>query len=286
MSPMPGRDDDLESRSDPATRATRDAANAAAVAVLVYLVLWLVSTQVSTFRAISPFAEDPWDAFAGFAALFLPFVAFATWIRSLGHRERVLPPTTAARIREGSGLSAGIVLIVSAMDAHAMATVEFVPDAGVPAALLTDLVTASIVGGIVAFVLTIRAEMVASRTLGSAHAVDPREPDVVDDLLHLATDLAARLGLRQPADRASSVVESFLDQSPWSPRRHRLWFGVVVAVIAGLSFVVWHGLREGPWATATAPFLVGILVADGVLAIYLVVVGPLRLLRPIELSTG
>src|SRR5262245_5665693 len=105
--------------SDPATRATRDAANAAAVAVVGYAVLWLVSTQVRAIREISPFAEDPWDAVASYAAIFLPFAAGATWIRSLGHRERVLPLSTAARIRWGSGLTGGIVLLAGIVDAHA-----------------------------------------------------------------------------------------------------------------------------------------------------------------------
>jgi hypothetical protein len=45
-----------------ATRSTRLAANVAAAAVVVYAVLWLLSTQVDAVRALSPFAEDPWDA--------------------------------------------------------------------------------------------------------------------------------------------------------------------------------------------------------------------------------
>ena len=88
--------------ADATTRATRDGANASAFAVIVYAVLWVLSTQVGSFRAVSPFADDPWDAFASFAALFLPIVAGATWIRSLRHRGRILSPVTASRIRWGS----------------------------------------------------------------------------------------------------------------------------------------------------------------------------------------
>ena len=93
--------------ADATTRATRDGANASAFAVIVYAVLWVLSTQVGSFRAVSPFADDPWDAFASFAALFLPIVAGATWIRSLRHRGRILSPVTASRIRWGSGLASG-----------------------------------------------------------------------------------------------------------------------------------------------------------------------------------
>ena len=52
---------------DRPTRLTRDAANVAAAAVVVYALLWVLSTQVRSVRAISPFADDPWDVFASYA---------------------------------------------------------------------------------------------------------------------------------------------------------------------------------------------------------------------------
>jgi hypothetical protein len=268
----------MDRSSDATTRATRDAANASAFAVAVYAVLWVVSTQLSSFRAIAPFAEDPWDAFATFAAIFLPVVAGATWVRSLRHRGRLLAPITASRIRWGSGLGAGIVLVSAAADLHAIATVGFGPDPGVAESVLLGLVVASVILAAIAVGLTLRAAWIAGDrgTVG----VDPQEPDVVDDFLALASDAGRRLGVAEPVDKAAWSVERFLDRSPLSPRRHRLLFGVVLAVLAGLAFDVWHALREGPWASAAPALLFGSLIAVGVLAIYLGTVVPLRLLRP------
>jgi len=60
------------------TRATRRAANAAALAVVAYAVLWVVTTQIRAVRDLSPFSDDPWDYVASYASIFLPVVAGAT----------------------------------------------------------------------------------------------------------------------------------------------------------------------------------------------------------------
>jgi hypothetical protein len=103
---------------------------------------------------------------------------------------------------------------------------------------------------------------------------------VVDDLLVLATDIARPLGLRRPARSAADAIERFLDGSTVSPRRHRVLFGLVLAVAAAIAFDAWHAIREGPWASAAVAVIFGVLLASGVLAIYLGTLGPLRLLRP------
>jgi hypothetical protein len=261
---------------DRTTRATRAAANAAACAVLAYAVLWVLSTQVAAIRAISPFADDPWDVVASYAAIFLPVVAGATWIRSLRHRDAVLPDATARRIRWGSGLAAAIVLVAAGVDAEAIAATGFPAAAGIGAAALTGLVAASGLLAILALVLDVRAAAIRpDRTTFST-----AEPDIVDDALALATDVAGLVGIRRPVERLAAAIEAFLDGSPLSPRRHRLAFGVVVALAAAVAFDVWHALREGPWIDATVPLIFGLLIAAGVLAAYLGTVVPLRLLRP------
>jgi hypothetical protein len=262
---------------DRPTRLTRDAANVAAAAVVVYALLWVLSTQVRSVRAISPFADDPWDAFASYAAIFLPVVAGATWIRSLRNRGPVLPAATAQRIRWGSGLAAGIVLVASLADAEAIMAAGFTPTAGVSATVLTILVAASTLAAAVAIVLSVRA---ASAADGPEPAADPTEPDISDDALVLVADVGDRVGLRRPVDRFAGAVERFLDQSPLSPRRHRWLFGVVLAIGAAVAFDVWHAIREGPWINGEVALLFGTLIAAGVLAIYLATVVPLRLLRP------
>jgi hypothetical protein len=259
------------------TRATRDAAATAAAAVLVYALLWLLSTQVASIRAVSPFADDPWDAFATYAFLFLPLVAGATWIRSLRHREAVLPAPTASRIRWGSGLAAGIVLVAAGAAAQAIVTLGFPPDAGPAAPTLAALVSASVVLALAAIVLTVRAAAIAGRTSVRG---DPTEPDVVDDLLGLASEAGRAVGIGRQVDRFAFDLELFLDRSVVSPRRHRLLFGVVLAIVTAVAFDVWHALREGPWASAGVALLFAVLLGSGVLAVWLGTVIPLRILRP------
>lgn len=261
---------------DRATRATRDAANVSAVAVALFAVLWLLATQTKWIREWSPFAEDPWDAVMTYAAIFLPFVAAPTWIRSLAHRDRVLAGPTARRIRWGAGMAAGIVAVATAGDLQAILTVGFEPGARLFALTLSALVVAGLAISVTALALALRA----------AHSADPSgtdtrtEPDVVDDLVSLASDVGSRVGLGRPVERAGWQLERFLEASPVSPRRHRIVFGVALALAAALAFDAWHAIREGPWANATVPIVFGTLIASGVLAIYLGTLGPLRLLRP------
>jgi hypothetical protein len=265
---------------DPVTRATRQAANAAVIAVVAFALLWMLTTQVAAIRALSPFVDDPWDAFASYAAIFLPFVAGPTWIRSLRHRGPVLAPSTARRIRWGSGAAAFIVVVAAAADVHAIVTTGWPADAGATAARLTALIAVTLVTGLAAVALVARATKVAATSVEADIDAPTFEPDLVDDFLVLATDAARPLGLRRAARRAADVIESFLDGSPVSPRRHRLLFGVALALAAAIAFDTWHAIREGPWASFGVALLFGILMASGVLAIYLGTLGPLRLLRP------
>lgn len=267
---------------DPVTRSTRLAANAAAIAVVAYAVLWFATTQVRSIREVSPFAEDPWDLVASYAAIFLPLVAGATWVRSLRHREAILPPATAARIRWGAGLAVGIVLASLAADLVAFVTV---PRPG-PAtdgriALIAMLLAAATLGAVAATLLLVRAAFVA-RDAPSTRLDSPmtsREPDIVDDLLALAEDAARPIGLGRPVGRLSAAIERFLDRSQLSPRRHRFLFGVVLAIAAAAAFDMWHAVVEGAWASPIVPLIFGSLIGVGVLGIYLGTVVPLRLLR-------
>jgi hypothetical protein len=267
---------------DPATRSTRIAANAAAFSVVAFAILWFATTQVAAIRAVSPFADDPWDAVATYAAIFLPFVAGPTWIRSLTHRGPSLPVAIAGRIRWGSGLAGGIVLVAVAADAQAIVSRGLPADGGRTAGLIVGLVAWSAVASIAAIVLVGRSARQAtpSRRPIEAGGNDPAEPDIVDDLLALASAGAERLGLGRPAARSAAALERFLETSALSPRRHRLLFGVALAAAAAAAFDLWHAIAEGPSPSLVVPLIFGTLVGSGVLGIYLGTLGPLRILRP------
>ncbi len=240
--------------------------------MVAYAVLWVVSTQIEAIRANSPFSDDPWALVASYSWVFLPVVAGATWVRSLRHREAVLPAATAKRIRWGSAAAVAIVLAAVATDVVAIATVP-VPDAS---PILAILVAVAAACAIPAAVL----QVIAFTAVGPA-TDDPNEPDVVDDALVLATEVSGWIGLRRPVGAVVRWFQEFLDRSHLSPRRHRIAFGILVAAAAGVGFDIWHAIVEGPWSTVGALLLIGALTAGGVFAIYAITLAPLRLLRPV-----
>ena len=260
--------------ADVVTRRVRDAANAAAVAVVAFAVLWFVTTQVHAVRAVSPFADDPWDLVASFAALFLPLVVGATFVRSVAHRGPRLETPVARRIAIGSGSAVAIVATAVITDIAAIVTSADWPGSGGPERgliLWLVLATAVIAGFAAAFVAG--AGLALRRPATVDFGTGP-EPDVVDDALGLAVDVGIGRGL-------AAGVARFLDRSPISPRRHRLAFGVLIAIAGSVAFVVWHAIREGPWVSPLAAIVFGLFPLAGILAIYLATLAPLRLLRAV-----
>ena len=251
---------------DPATRATRLAANAAAFAVVAWAILYLVTTQIASLRAVSPFGDDPWDIVASYSAIFLPLVVGATWIRSLRHRGPHLEAATASRIRAGTAIALLTISANIASDGLALVVVP-APAADGRLTLITGLVVVAALTTALAVAFLLRAIRIASPAVHEAS-----EPDVLDDLLGLVGKVPGGSRVVRPLGR-------FLATSPLSPRRHRLIFGLLAAVIAGLAFDVWHAIVEGPWASLPVLLLFGALAGGGVLTIYLITLGPRRLIR-------
>ena len=269
--------------TDELTRSTRLAANAGAAAAVAYAALYFVTTQVKIVRAASPFGDDPWDVVVSYGAIFLAIVVGATGVRSIRHRGPRLEPVIAARIRTGIAMTLLTMGLTLASDVSALLFAPL-PDHTAAddgrLALIVGLIVVSGATAIVATGLLIRAGTIAARTT-TPQGEDASEPDILDDLLGLAREGAALLRpIRTPVDRLTAFVDRFLATSPASPRRHRLAFGIVAAVAAGLAFDVWHAIVEGPWGSFVALGLFAILTAGGVLAVYLATLGPLRLIRP------
>jgi hypothetical protein len=269
--------------SDELTRSTRLAANAGAAAAVAYAALYFVTTQVKIVRAASPFGDDPWDVVVSYGAIFLAIIVGATAVRSIRHRGPRLEPVIAARIRTGVAMALLTTGSTLASDVSALLFAPLPDPAAADdgrLALIVGLIMVSGATAIVATGLLIRAGTIAARTT-TPQGEDAAEPDILDDLLGLARKGAALLRpIRTPVDRLTAFVDRFLATSPASPRRHRLAFGIVAAVAAGLAFDVWHAIVEGPWGSLVALGLFAILTAGGVLAVYLATLGPLRLIRP------
>jgi hypothetical protein len=269
--------------TDELTRSTRLAANAGAAAAVAYAALYYVTTQVKIVRAASPFGDDPWDVVVSYGAIFLAIVVGATGVRSIRHRGSRLEPVIAARIRTGVAMALLTMGLTLASDVSALLFAPLPDPAAADdgrLALIVGLILVSSATAIVATGLLIRAGTIAARTT-TPQGEDASEPDILDDLLGLARDAAALLRpIQTPVDRLTAFVDRFLATSPASPRRHRLAFGIVAAVAAGLAFDVWHAIVEGPWGSLFALGLFAVLTAGGVLAVYLATLGPLRLIRP------
>jgi hypothetical protein len=251
----------------PSTRATRLAANAAAFAVVAWAILYVVTTQIGTVRAASPFGNDPWDIVVSYSAIFLPIVVGATWVRSLRHRGPHLEGATASRIRTGTAIALVTIGINVASDAVALLVVPAPVRDGRLVLIIGLVVLAGLTTALAATFL-----MRATRIAGPA-AGDANEPDVLDDLLGLFGEVPG-------ASRVVRRLDRFLATSPVSPQRHRLIFGLLAAVLVGVAFDVWHAIVEGPWASVPVLVLFAALAGGGVLTIYLVTLVPLRLIRP------
>ena len=259
---------------DPATRATRLAANAAALAVVGWAVLYLVTTQLPNMRAASPFADDPWDAVVSYAAIFLPIVVGATWVRSLSHRGPHLEPATALRIRSGVAIALLTIGVNVASDAISLMILP-APASDGRLALIIGLVVS--VGAVT---LMATALLVRAMRLGRSAPPNPDEPDLLDDILGLARAASGAVRpIQRPTERLVAATDRFLSASAASPRRHRLVFGLLAAVVAGLAFDVWRAIVEGPFASPFAVALIATLAGGGVFVIYLIALVPLRLIR-------
>lgn len=281
---MSGRVRQLCDGRDDLTRSTRAAANAGALAVAAYGVLYLITTQVTFVRSASPFGDDPWDVGVSYGAIFLAIVVSATAIRSLRHRGPRLEPATAARVRTGVAMALVTIGVTLTSDLSALLLAPL-PDSAARAdgrlAVIVGFLAVSGFTAILAAVSLRRAAAIAARSTERDGSDRGTEPDVLDDLLGLAGDVASSVPrLRPPVRRAVDVVSDFLDRSKLSPRRHPFAFGITVAVVAGLGYDVWHAIVEGPWASPFVVVLFATLVGAGVLAVYAATLRPLRLLRP------
>lgn len=261
---------------DPATRATRLAANAALFAVLAWAVLFYVTTQLASVRAASPFADDPWDAVASYAAIFLPLVVGVTGVRSLRHRGPHLEPAIARRIRTGVTIALLTIGLNLVSDAAALLVVPTSAADGRFALIIgLVIVTSAMTLAAVVFLLQSR------RFTAGPAASNPAEPDILDDLLGLARVAAGAVRpIKRPTERLVAALDRFLVTSAASPRRHRLVFGLLAAAAFGLAFSLWHGIAEGPWISLVAFLIFAALGGAGLLVIYLLALVPLRLIRP------
>lgn len=259
------------------TRTTRLAANAAALAVVVFGLLCFLTTQVHALRETLPFTLDPYDAVVSYAVMAVALVAGVTWIRSLGHREPVLDPAVARRIRLGVAIALAVMGVTLVSDVVAYLAPP--ADAGTELPwFVAGLWLTTAIAAVAAGILLIRAVRIGS---AAAAETSGPEPDLLDDALGLGDELAGRIPPLRPLRAVLTGTADFLDHSALSPRRHRLAVGILGALATAIAFDVWHAFREGPWVP-TGAVVFGLLAGLGAIVIYGLALRPLRLIRPVD----
>ena len=272
-----------------ATRLTRRAANAAALAVVGFWALFVFSTELPAVRAHSPWVEDPYDAVVSFAALVVLVVAFVTFVRC--QRWRGPAPMSPSAVRQ---VLRGVGVVLLAIGATVAADL---------AALLARVRMETwgpwfgALVGILALtgVLTLGAAMLLAlgwwqsyRYLAGEEANPAREDDALDDVLALSVDLGTtarrhfpRLG--EALVNAARQADVALRSSQLGPRRHPWAFCFIGALLSGGAFSTWHSLLEGLPADPVLALWVWLLyagiLAAGIVTGYTLLGRYLRLIR-------
>jgi hypothetical protein len=243
------------------------------VAVALFGVLFVASTQVPTGRSASPWAQDPYDGALSFAALLLPFAVVPTVVRLLAHRgARPMTAHAARAVLAGCLLTLACVAgaLLTALAAVAVGAGE---PGRAPGWLLGLLAVTTIAAGAAAG--SVAAAMRPWR--GTWHGSDPARPDLVDDL---ATAVSRLWPGSLPARRLAWLVTG-LDTWRASPRRHPAGFVAVASLVGGLGLTAGHAATEGPWRGPVAPALFAALVAMVVATGLAAGITWLGLLRPV-----
>lgn len=220
------------------TRLVRRAANLVGVAVVAWLVLFFVSSEIAAFRVVSPWSEDPADLVVSLTFLLLCVVGPVTFIRvQQDAGAAVMRARTADDVMRGLYVAVGAV---SVADATMVAAWERSGPTSTPALFAALLGISVATVAVAAIVVVYAARMTAAwRRSGVA---EPR--DAFDDIVAWTARVRPLRGL-------AAAIQALLD-GPLSPRRHRWRFGFLVAVGFGLSYSAWHLIVEGPAPSVSA----------------------------------
>jgi hypothetical protein len=231
-----------------ATRLLRFAAWATGFAVVVWFALAWISSEIQVLRAQSPWSDDPPDLFVSLAVLIVGFVGLLTFIRVQRHaRLAVMPAATADDALRGLIVALGVTAIAEAAQVAAALDGFNRANWGPATVWLGIWLVASMLTVGIAAVVT---GVAAARTAGWRRAARTESRDAFDDIIGWVLELGEspipqRLGARRLQPLARWLAAG-LDAWPFSPRRHRWLFALVVAIAFGTAFSAAHLVAEGP----------------------------------------
>lgn len=253
-----------------ATKRIRVAATAAAVAVVTWIVLAWVSSEIPAVRAQSPWSEDPPDLFVSLAVLVVGFVTMVTFVRVQRHARRpIMPAATGDDVLRGMIVVLGAIAVADAAQVAAFLSGTQRTEWGA----LTTLLGIGLIASIITVMFAGSVVWRTARQTGEWRRSSRGEArDAFDDLTGWMEELSEspiprRFGARRLGPVARWLAAG-LDSWPFSPRRHRWLFAVVVAVAFGTAFSAAHLIAEGlPPTLAAALFVWAIFGAFGAAAV-------------------
>jgi len=255
------------------SRELRLVTGTGAIATGLFLVVAGLTTQVASVRAALPFTEDPYDGVVSFAVVAIAVVGGASIVRAMATLRRPPDPVVARRIAIGAVIATLFVAVALVSDVAALLvgpTDLAVSGVGIVLGLLAITGASTVI----ALICIGRARLALRRNVGSAGT----EPDMLDALGSIVESVGAA--------QVAAGFAGWFERSPLSPRRHRVLTGLLGGLAAGVAAVAWHAVREGPWGSPGVAALFGGLMAVGVAGVYLLCLGPLRLLRPATRDYG
>jgi hypothetical protein len=255
------------------TVRVRRAANVAGVAVVAWIVLFVLSSDVGALRAGSPWSEDPADLVASLTFLLLGVVGPVTFVRvQRDAGSPVMQANTADDVLRGLYVALGAVAVSDATMLIAWVTAAMAGGSSTIGFVLAMLLGISIATMVVAGVAVYRAAQASRKWRGTASR---EERDAFDDIVAFT----ARI---RPLRPWAATLVRLLD-GRFSPRRHRWAFATMVSLGFGLAYSSWHLLVEGPAPSFSASLTVLVVFASigaaSVLAGWVAFGGYLRLIR-------
>lgn len=223
-------------------------------AVAAFAVLFVVSAQVQSLRAHSPWGEDPYDAVVSYTVLLLPIILLPTWLRVIRMRRAQVTALQRTRTLAARGLVLVFALVLAALAADWSGW------------LVNDRLHGAIQAGpfllalLIGCTLLVTAAAVYARPgrqfVFAESWAAPSCADTLEDLQALA--FASR----------STGAQRAANWSNWV-RQHRWPVVLAGSAAAGAALSAWHIVVEGPWANVEAALLYGLLGSLAPLAAYL-----------------
>ncbi len=217
-------------------RSTMLAATTATITGLGFVAFFYYTTQIMSVRNSSPWANDPYDFVMSYAIIIMPILLVLLWVRMLQYRRshEVTLPVLLLMLRTSSFIN-GLVTVVLITDTLALLHSIYLSDTWTLNLVLVLLTLALVC--VVSLSFLIKAVYEFQPITRGKMLVWSDHADAMEDAF-----------LILPFTKTTKAeFQHFLSKNKLSPRRHILWYGIIVSALFGVALSTWHGIIEGSW---------------------------------------